>query len=158
MIKMSPLELNRKEVAVKSKNLMKTKRIFGLVSINRGLFLIRLIHFRFRRNSSSSHRRVVKETSSGSGSRSSSPESNLSLDVRGANGVGVGTPNPNQSLDLLAIGNTNHDEEVRFKLISLLLACLEAIGTKNTSESPASENRNRISSRPELGFPDSQNP
>ncbi|KAL4592869.1 hypothetical protein LXL04_005876 [Taraxacum kok-saghyz] len=85
--------------------------------------------------SSSSHRRVVKETSSGSGSRSSSPESNRSLDAGGANGVGVGVgvgaPNPNQSLDLLAIGNTNHDEEVGFELISLLLACLEAIGTKN---------------------------
>ncbi|CAI9288907.1 unnamed protein product [Lactuca saligna] len=43
----------------------------------------------------------------------------------------VGAPNPNQSLDLLAIGNTNHDEEVGFELISLLLACLEAIGVKN---------------------------
>lgn len=80
---------------------------------------------------SSSHRqRVVKETSSGSsGSRSSSPESHRSLNVGGTNGVGA--PNPNQSLDLLAIGNTNHDEEVGFELISLLLACLEAIGVKN---------------------------
>ncbi|GKC45793.1 scarecrow-like protein 28 [Tanacetum coccineum] len=80
---------------------------------------------------SSSHReRVVKETSSGSGSRSSSPESHQSLDLEGGLN-GVGAPNPNQSLDLLAVGNESHDEEVGFELISLLLGCLEAIGMKN---------------------------
>lgn len=83
---------------------------------------------------SSSHRQqVVKETSSGSGSRSSSPESHQSLDPVAQEGGlnGVGAPNPNQSLDFLAIGNENHDEEVGFELISLLLACLDAIGMKN---------------------------
>ncbi|CAH1451442.1 unnamed protein product [Lactuca virosa] len=93
-------------------------------------FVNELADFGERGVSSGSHRqRVVNETSSGSGSRSSSPESHRSLDVGGTNGVGA--PNPNQSLDLLAIGNTNHDEEVGFELISLLLACLEAIGVKN---------------------------
>ncbi|KAI3687512.1 hypothetical protein L1987_81209 [Smallanthus sonchifolius] len=84
---------------------------------------------------SSSHRqRVVKETSSGSGSRSgSSPESHQSLNLDQQEGRlnGVGAPNPNQSLDLLAIGGETHDEEVGFEIISLLLACLEAISTKN---------------------------
>nr|XP_043609172.1 scarecrow-like protein 28 [Erigeron canadensis] len=81
---------------------------------------------------SSSHReQVVKETSSGSGSRSSSPESQQSLDPQTGGLNGVGAPNPNQSLDLLAVGNERHDEEVGFELISLLLACLEAISTKN---------------------------
>ncbi|KAI3822189.1 hypothetical protein L1987_09774 [Smallanthus sonchifolius] len=84
---------------------------------------------------SSSHRqRVVKETSSGSGSRSgSSPESHQSLNLDQQEGGlnGVGAPNPNQSLDLLAIGGETHDEEVGFEIISLLLACLEAISMKN---------------------------
>ncbi|KAK9079678.1 hypothetical protein SSX86_001351 [Deinandra increscens subsp. villosa] len=84
---------------------------------------------------SSSHRqRVVKETSSGSGSRSgSSPESHQSLNLDQEQGGlnGVGAPNPNQSLDLFAIGSETHDEEVGFELISLILACLEAIDMKN---------------------------
>ncbi|KAL8244884.1 hypothetical protein R6Q59_011142 [Mikania micrantha] len=84
---------------------------------------------------SSSHRQqVVKETSSGSGSRSgSSPESHQSLNLDQEQGGlnGVGAPNPNQSLDRIAIGSEAHDEEVGFELISLLLACLEAIGMKN---------------------------
>ncbi|KAK1436208.1 hypothetical protein QVD17_01986 [Tagetes erecta] len=85
---------------------------------------------------SSSHReRVVKETSSGSGSRSGSgsPESHqsLNLDQQETGLNGVGAPNPNQSLDLYAIGNETHDEEVGFEIISLLLACLEAISVKN---------------------------
>ncbi|XP_071707887.1 scarecrow-like protein 28 [Rutidosis leptorrhynchoides] len=83
---------------------------------------------------SSSHReRAVKESSSGSGSRSSSPESHQisGLDPQTGGSNGVGAPNPNQSLDLLAVGNQTHDEEVGFELISLISACLEAISTKN---------------------------
>lgn len=82
---------------------------------------------------SSSRERVVKETSSGSGSRSSSPESHqsLNLDPQEGGSNGVGAPNPNQSLDLFAIGNETHNEEAGFELISLLLACLEAISLKN---------------------------
>ncbi|XP_021972489.1 scarecrow-like protein 28 [Helianthus annuus] len=81
--------------------------------------------------------RVVKESSSGSGSgsgsRSGSPEihQGLNLDPRESGLNGVGDPNPNQGLDLFAIGGDNHDEEVGFEIISLLLACLEAISMKN---------------------------
>ena len=77
---------------------------------------------------SSSHRDwVVKETSSGSGSRSSSPEGNQSLDLEGGLN-GVEAPNPNQSLDLLAVGNESHDEEVGFELISLLWHVWKRLG------------------------------
>nr|GEV08122.1 hypothetical protein [Tanacetum cinerariifolium] len=92
----------------------------------------------------SSHReRVVKETSSGSGSRSSSPEIHQSLDLDGGLN-GVGEPNPNQSLDLLAVGNESHDEEVGFELISLLLGCLEAISIHREVNQTKEENETAL--------------
>ncbi|KAK1408299.1 hypothetical protein QVD17_39951 [Tagetes erecta] len=77
--------------------------------------------------------RAANQTSSGSGSRSSSQETrqSLNLDPQETDSNRAGVPNPNQSLDLLAVGNQTHDEEVGFELISLLLACLEAISMNN---------------------------
>ncbi|KAI3716768.1 hypothetical protein L1987_67887 [Smallanthus sonchifolius] len=82
----------------------------------------------------SSNRQRAQDTSSGSGSRSSSPSPShqiLNLDPQERDSNRVSTPNPNQSLDLLAIGPETHEEQVGFELISLLLACLEAISMTN---------------------------
>ncbi|XP_076947424.1 scarecrow-like protein 28 [Bidens hawaiensis] len=74
--------------------------------------------------------RATNESSSGSGSGSQESHQSLNLDQQEGD-PNVGPPNPNQSLDLSAIGTETHDEDVGFELISLLLACLEAISMKN---------------------------